>query len=310
MVLPSSGSITRTSSGQDSPSVMSRTSISEGETRTPPPLSRHSSQGSLKNAPWSRSSSQPGWRSEKRCKIFNILKLYDLLCHLKRENNYVLRGKCVKILNFRRRSWRPHLVISVRRRIPGVKISVSGEFLQMDKFSHPIMGFGSVPIASYENIAKLPDRSLKVRNITWNINEKAFFFIILKFSRNYFSPSKFSIISHSFYWTSKILRWEIWSRFLCRRYRQGPSESKNRLLIFFFRTFLLWNVSSECFFSKNQKFLEPFMKMPWKFSLQHCQITPSIIPFDIGVKCCWSTLEDSTSNLRSVEKSSKNHDEL
>ncbi|CAB3406312.1 unnamed protein product [Caenorhabditis bovis] len=35
-----------------------------------------------------------------------------------------------------------------------------------------ITGFGNVPIVSYEDIAKMPDRRLRVASITWNINEK------------------------------------------------------------------------------------------------------------------------------------------
>ncbi|CAI5448845.1 unnamed protein product [Caenorhabditis angaria] len=37
----------------------------------------------------------------------------------------------------------------------------------------PIKGFGNVPIVSYEDIAKMSDRRLKVSSITWNMNEKS-----------------------------------------------------------------------------------------------------------------------------------------
>ncbi|VDN31068.1 unnamed protein product [Cylicostephanus goldi] len=35
-----------------------------------------------------------------------------------------------------------------------------------------VVGFGNVPIPSKDNIAKLIDRKLSIRAITWNINEK------------------------------------------------------------------------------------------------------------------------------------------
>uniref|UniRef100_A0A1I7XJD4 IPPc domain-containing protein n=1 Tax=Heterorhabditis bacteriophora TaxID=37862 RepID=A0A1I7XJD4_HETBA len=41
-----------------------------------------------------------------------------------------------------------------------------------NKFESSVVGFGSVPIPSYDNIAKLPDRKISIRVLTWNINEK------------------------------------------------------------------------------------------------------------------------------------------
>ncbi|KAK6018033.1 hypothetical protein OSTOST_16431 [Ostertagia ostertagi] len=44
--------------------------------------------------------------------------------------------------------------------------------LNDDTSEGTVVGFGNVRIPSEDNIAKLPDRKLSIRSITWNINEK------------------------------------------------------------------------------------------------------------------------------------------
>ncbi|KAK6043742.1 hypothetical protein COOONC_18753 [Cooperia oncophora] len=44
--------------------------------------------------------------------------------------------------------------------------------LNDDTSEGTVVGFGNVRIPSEENIAKLSDRKLTIRSITWNINEK------------------------------------------------------------------------------------------------------------------------------------------
>ncbi|RCN45181.1 hypothetical protein ANCCAN_08805 [Ancylostoma caninum] len=44
--------------------------------------------------------------------------------------------------------------------------------LDNERAGEAVVGFGNVPIPSKDNIAKLSDRKLSIRAITWNINEK------------------------------------------------------------------------------------------------------------------------------------------